>query len=238
LGGYVKKGIVLKMPPKKILIVEDDRAISELISSALKRDGFGINKVESLQLAREALKRDSYTVVILDINLPDGLGLELIGEIREQAPETLIIVVSARSTGKEVDLGLELGADDYLTKPFRISELRLRIGNLIKRSQLSKKVRLRHYEFKNCLLDYTQKSVSYNSKRINLNSKEFNLLYILLVNQNRVVSREFIYNTIWGANDLPDYHRLEATLSNLRKKLRTAGPDFIKTKAKVGYYLE
>lgn len=217
-----------------ILVVDDEGDINEIISSSLLQAGYKPKSVFTLKQATTELKTGLYSLVVLDLSLPDGDGLELLASIVKEHPKLPVIILSAKSKADEVDRGLELGARDYMSKPFRAKELVLRVNNLIKNSAILKK----SYSYKNCNLDYTLKKVFIENKLIKLNNKEFALMHILMVNQGKVVSRGFVYENIWGSIEEVDYHRLETTLSNLRRKLKVAGVDFIRTKPKVGYYLD
>ena len=221
----------------KVLIVEDEEDINEILSDSLKSAGLIVESCFNLSTARKLLKKSEFNLVVLDMNLPDGTGTDLIKELKKAGSETSILVLTANNLPQQVDQALLLGVSDYMIKPFRSAELILRINNILNRAQggLS---RSRVYSFGHCVLDYNKKTVLYNGRELNLNSKEFNLLHVLMVNQGKVVSRDFVYQHLWGSIDEPDFHRLESTLSNLRKKLKSMGRDFIRTKAKVGYYLE
>lgn len=221
----------------KLLVVEDEEDINEILVDSLSSAGFVVEGCSTLSKAKVILSKSEIDLVILDMNLPDGSGFELIKDLKRSKQGLEILVLTANNLPREIDEALLLGVADYMTKPFRTAELTLRVNNILNRGQ-GGIARERVYSFGHCLLNYNKKSATYNGKDLKLNSKELNLLYVLLVNQGKVVSREFVYQHIWGSIDEPDYHRLESTLSNLRRKLRLLGRDFIKTKAKVGYYLE
>ena len=186
-----------------LLVVEDEPDLNEIITETLRRAGFIVKSTFSLKEAKSALIIESFNLVVLDMNLPDGKGRELIIEIQKMNKSTQILVLTSNNHPRDVDETLKMAVSDYMIKPFRGSELTLRINNILNRAQTSLH-RERVYSFGSCLLDYSMKRVQYNNKQLLLNSKEFELLYVLLVNQGRVVSREFVYRHIWGEIDVPD----------------------------------
>jgi hypothetical protein len=215
-------------------VVDDEEDLNEILSSSLLEAGYVPVSAFTLANARAEVKTGLYCLVLLDLTLPDGDGITLLREIRESQPKLPVIVLSARVSEDDIDLGLEIGATDYLGKPFRVKELILRCNNILARS-INDKIT---YSYKSCSLDTKLRKVFINSLEIKLTHKEYQLLSLLLRNQDKLLSRSIIYESIWGVIEEPDYHRLEAIVSNLRKKLKAHGFIYIKTNSKSGYSLE
>ena len=221
------------MVSKRILVVDDEQDINEIITFALLAEGYEVFSAYTLIEAREILSTGIYDLVILDLSLPDGDGLELLKEIRESLRKLPVIVLTARSNPEDIDLGLIEGATDYLSKPFRSKELVLRSRNILGMNLVKSEV----YSYKNCSVNGKTKRAFVDNREVKLTFKEFKLLYILISNQDTLLSRAQIYNQIWGVIDEPDYHRLEAIVSNLRKKMKKYQFTSIKTNTQRGYYL-
>ena len=218
----------------KILVVDDERDINEIITISLREAGFEAVGVYNLKDARVELESGIYSLVILDLNLPDGDGVELLSEIKGRGSKIPVVLLTAKSEYVDIELGLEAGADDYLVKPFRGRELVLRCKNIIDRVGKGKSI----YSYKNLSVNTDMKSVYIGKEIVNLSNKEYKLLLLLVSNMDTLMSRIKIYESIWGVIEEPDYHRLESTISNLRRKLREVGFDGIKTNYMSGYYLE
>ena len=221
------------MISKRILVVDDEQDINEIITFALNAEGYEVFSAYTLIEAREILSTGIYDLVILDLSLPDGDGLELLKEIRESWRKLPVIVLTARSNPADIDLGLIGGATDYLSKPFRSKELVLRSKNILGLNLAKSEI----YSYKNCSINGKTKRVFVDNTEVKLTFKEFKLLYILISNQDTLLSRAQIYNLIWGVIDEPEYHRLEAIVSNLRKKMKKYQFTSIKTNNQRGYYL-
>jgi two-component system KDP operon response regulator KdpE len=222
------------MKSVKVLVVDDEIDINEIISTALEGSGYESNSVFTLSQARKEIKTGTYSLVLLDLTLPDGDGIELLKEIRSTLPKLPVIVLTAKVSPSDIDLGLESGATDYLGKPFRVKELLLRSKNILARNANEKLV----YSYKNCSLDSKQRKFFIGNQEVKLTYKEYQFLLLLIANQDKLQSRASIYDSIWGVIEEPDYHRLEAIVSNLRKKLKQYGFTSIKTNSKSGYTLE
>ena len=215
----------------KILIVEDDASVREPLTAFLKAQGFDVTAVKSLEPAREILKSGGVDLLILDWNLPDGDGPDLAKEISGGKNQLPIIMLTARNEVIDRVLALELGAQDYMSKPFDQRELLARIRvQLRKKSQSgpqSDVLRVGSVE-----LDMTQWKASYQGKKIELTRKEFDLLKMLVENPNRVFTRDELLTQVWGMEDYMSTRTVDTHILNLRNKL---SQDLFETVRGVGY---
>jgi DNA-binding response OmpR family regulator len=219
----------------KILIVEDEKDLSNSITTYMRNENFICEAVMNYEDAIEKLYLYNYDVVIVDITLPDGNGLELIRELKNNRSRAGIIIISARNALNDKINGLELGADDYLTKPFHLSELNARIKSLIRRRSFDGKNEIVVNELK---IDFELLTVHVNDLLLNLTKKEYDLLLYLLMNKNRVISKESIAEHLYGDHiDLVDsFDFLYSHVKNLRKKITDyGGRDYIRTVYGIGY---
>ncbi len=205
----------------KILIVEDEPELRETIARSLAREQFVIETSGDFQSASERLALYSYDCVVLDVMLPDGSGLELLTLLKEQGKSENVVIISARDSLEDKLLGLESGADDYLTKPFHIAELHARIKAVIRRKYAEGKNTL---EIANVILDLNERFVSVNETKVSLNRKEFDILSYFMFNNNRLVTKEALAEHVWGDNiDQSDsFDFIYYQIKNLRKKLNMA----------------
>ena len=219
----------------KLLIVEDNLKLLDAITETLSGAGFLCETAENFTQAHEKIFLYRYDILVVDINLPDGSGLDLINEIRKQDTSTGIIVVSARNSLDNKLEGLELGADDYMTKPFDMAELVARVKSLIRR---------RNFGGSNIVsvggltIDTDRREVISSGQVIDLTKSEYDILMFFISNQNRVLTRESIAEHIWGDNmDLADsFDFIYSHIKNLRKKITSAGStDPIKAVYGIGY---
>ena len=220
----------------KILIVEDEFEINLQLNNFLIGEGFVVESVTTYNSAKEKLLLYEYDCIILDLSLPDGDGLDLISLIKAHNLRTCIIVVSARNSIEDKINGLEVGADDYLAKPFSLSELNARIKSVLRRSRFSGNPEIIFNEFK-ILPESRQFFV--NEVEVILTPKEYDLLYYFLMNKNRVLTKENIIEHLWGdsmsvyANS---FDFIYAHIRNLRQKIAKAGGhDYLKSIYSIGY---
>ncbi len=219
----------------KILIVEDEQQLLESISGYLRKQGFICEEADTWLKAEDKLLLYQYNIVILDITLPDGNGLDLIKLLRNSNPDTGILIVSAKNSLDDKLTGLDLGADDYITKPFHLSELNSRINAIIRRKYFHGNSHIIHNEVE---IDTASKQAIVNNKPLNLTKKEYDLLLYFITNKNRVLTKDAIAEHLWGDNiDLADNFDFVYThIKNLRKKiLQEGGTDYLKTVYGVGY---
>ncbi|NNC70049.1 MAG: response regulator transcription factor [Flavobacteriaceae bacterium] len=219
----------------KILIVEDEIELLESIVSFLKNEDFICEKASTFFDAEDKLASFKYDVVVLDINLPDGSGIDLLKFIKSQNPETGVLIVSARNSLDDKLEGLDLGADDYITKPFHLAELNSRINSLIRRRNFGGSESIVFNEIE---IDPTSKTVKIDDRAIELTKKEYNLLLYFISNKNKVVTKESIAEHLWGDEiEMADsYDFIYTHLGNLRKKMKRFGSkDYVKTMYGLGY---
>lgn len=218
----------------RILVVEDEPAISEPLAEHLERDGFDTEIVETLEDARAAFDRQQPDLILLDVMLPDGDGRDLARDIRKSS-DVPIIVLTAR--GEEIDrvLGLELGADDYVVKPFSARELSARIRAIMRRGRSTE--RRGPIEVGDVVLDPSSRTVTKAGRPIDLAAREFDLLHMLMANAGQVVRRETIMDEVWDPHWFGPTKTLDVHISWLRKKLEDdAGrPRYISTVRGVGF---
>jgi DNA-binding response OmpR family regulator len=219
----------------KILLIEDEIALSQAIEDYLRQEKYICEVVQTFTAAQEKINLYQYDCIVVDINLPDGTGLNIIRELKQIGSETGIIIISAKNSLTDKISGLETGADDYLTKPFHLSELNARIKSIIRRRSFSGQREIRFNEIE---ILPEMMEVRVNEEPIVLTRKEYDLLIYFLSNKDRVLTRESIAEHLWGDNmDLADsYDFLYTHIKNLRKKLIDKGcDDYIKTVYGIGY---
>src|SRR5690554_1065331 len=206
----------------KLLIVEDNTKLLESISETLEAEHFKCELAANFKEAHEKLFIYEYDIALIDINLPDGSGLELIKSLKQSRNTTGIIVVSARNSTMQKIEGLNLGADDYLTKPFDMAELVARVKALLRRRKYGGSEIISRGEI---AIHTESREVFHKNRIIDLTRSEYDILLFFFSNPNRVLTRERIAEHIWGDNmDLADsFDFIYSHIKNLRKKLTTAG---------------
>ena len=217
-----------------VFIVEDDEDINELLVYNLKKEGFKVKSFINSVDALEALKKEKPDIILLDIMLPDIDGLEFCKIVRsdKNTAHIPIIMLTAKSTEIDKIVGLELGADDYITKPFSFRELVARIKAVLRRSQ--KKSSEKIIKIGDLTIDTESFEVNIKNEKLNLTSKEFKLLLLFVKNQNKVFSREEILDKVWK-DDYDVYDRtVDVYVKHLREKLREYRK-CIKTVRGIGY---
>lgn len=218
----------------KILLVEDDKDLANGIVLALQDSNKGIEICYNLSSAREKLKVDAYGLVILDINLPDGCGLDLLNEIK-LSTNIPVILLTAKDMETDIVTGLELGAADYVTKPFSLAVLRARVNTQL-RSQNSKT--LHQFNFEGLSLDFDKLIFKKKDKVLELSKVETKLLRILIDNRGNILERNVLVDCLWtdGA-EYVDENALSVTINRLRNKIEDhpSQPTYIKTIYGVGY---
>lgn len=217
------------------MVVDDEAAISELISEVLTMSGFTVASSTDGLDALNQIRRMKFDLILLDVNLPKVDGFAVLEKVRESAPTQPIIMLSARTDKDDVINGLKLGADDYIRKPFSIEELVLRVENRLKRDE---KVLSDIMCCGPITLDEGRHLVTFNEEVIDLSPTEFNLLFTLLQNQNRVLSKEKLLDLVWGMDFETSTNVVDTYISYLRKKLHVKGFEGIKTVRGVGFKIE
>lgn len=227
------------MAGEKILVVDDETEISDLIALYLSKNGYCVITADTGKAALDLLSEHDPDLIVLDIFLPDIDGLELCQEIRKKS-ETPIIFLSCKSEETDKILGLAVGGDDYITKPFSPGELIARIKAHLRRNRLlniRKDQKSDVLEYPGLIIDFLSHNVIVDNKTLMLSSKEFDILALLAQNPNIVFSLGQIYDSVWGLDNLGDTRTVMVHMSNLRKKIEInpANPKFILTIKGVGY---
>lgn len=225
------------MTNKKVLIVDDEEHIRELIKFNLKKEGYdtevAINGVEALNIIREI----KFDLILLDLMLPEIDGLEVCKEIRRNEETSDIPVMMITAKGEEFDkvLGLELGADDYITKPFSIRELMARVKALLRRSNVKKEENI--IKFGDVVVNFKTREVIKGTQNVELTLKEFELLKLLIKNKGNILTRELLLDKIWGYEYIGETRTVDVHIRHLRKKIESddKNPQYIQTIRGVGY---
>lgn len=217
---------------EQLLIIEDDKGLNQGLCKALKADNRQIFSCQDLKTAREQLLCGSVSLILLDINLPDGSGLDLLREIKEKTPDVPVILLTANDTDMDIVDGLERGADDYITKPFSLSVLRARVNTQLRKIITIPKntpIYIDHFCF-----DFGNMTFCVGDAKIELSKTEQKLLYLLVENRGLVMSRGNLVDRIWtdGA-EYVDENALSVTIKRLRDKL--GAQEYIKTVYGIGY---
>jgi DNA-binding response OmpR family regulator len=219
----------------KILIVEDQERLGNFLEQGLKECAYTVTWTRTCADARDALADSPYDVILLDLGLPDGDGIDLLRQWRSAGFNEPVLVLSARDTVADRIKGLDIGADDYLPKPFSFEELLARVRSLVRRQSSVKQVVLEHRGIRVDLLSHT---VQVNGDPIDLTSREYALLEIFMQNPGRILTRTLISEKIWASHYDVDTNLLDVYMSRLRSKLETVpGKPLFKTVRGVGYQL-
>lgn len=223
---------------KKALIIEDDLSLQKMLCEFITNSGFHCTCTTSIAGSKALFEKKFFHIILLDLGLPDGDGLDCISTIKSIWDETGVIIISAREKLEDKVDGLNLGADDYLVKPFHLSELNARINALMRRHSHSEKSII---QFENIELDTTHSSVKISNNPVEFSKKEYNLLLYFIENKNRVLTKESLFEHVWGENsvfmDNSDF--IYTHINRLRKKIKNhTGENYIKTVHGFGYKLE
>jgi|SRR5690606_27194723 DNA-binding response OmpR family regulator len=223
----------------KILLIEDDKILNDNIAQALQAEGYTVFALFDGTLMERKTKKEKFDCVILDVNLPGINGFELCKQLRTYDLVTPVIMLTAFSELEDKINGFNAGADDYLSKPFFMRELILRVRNLIKRSTQSGQTSTQqNLYFDDIVLNTAQKKVFRNQIEIELTPREFNILYHLMQKPHEVISKKELVSLIWGQAVDFNTNTIEVYINFLRNKLdKPFGKNTIKTKIGYGYYL-
>ncbi|MGB5941311.1 MAG: response regulator transcription factor [Leeuwenhoekiella sp.] len=218
----------------KCLIAEDEKELQQAISAYLKQDGNVCETASDYVEASEKLDLYEYDIVILDVNLVTGNGLHLLKQIKKQNKRCGVIIISANTSLNDKLNGLDLGADDYITKPFHLAELNSRIKAVLRRGQFGGEDSITFHEIR---LNTLSRSAYVDEKLITLTRKEYELLLFFITNQGRVLSKSIIAEHLWGDDSdlLDNFDFIYVHINNLRKKLTKAGAKYIQTAYGSGY---
>ncbi|MGG5508289.1 MULTISPECIES: response regulator transcription factor [unclassified Myroides] len=204
----------------KILVIEDEKELRAIMQESLTKEHYVVEVAENYRQGIDKLIGYDYDCILLDIMLPDGNGIELLREIKRMEKEDSVIIISAKDSIDDKVLGLELGADDYLTKPFHLSELLARIKSVLRRKNQQG---FQSIKWNNVEVFIDERTVLVDGSPVTLNHKEFELLYYFVVNANRLVTKSSLVEQIWGDNmdEADSYDFVYSQVKNLRKKLKT-----------------
>ena len=226
---------------KLILIVEDDMMLSAGLIRALQEEGRKIERCGNIRDARHLITQKQPDLMILDINLPDGSGYDFLTELRKEEFFP-IILLTANDMETDIVTGLEAGADDYITKPFNILEVKARVKAIMRRTRKDseEKEKTKTIESGDLRLDCESRRVFISGREINLTAKEFDVLELLVSNPNKVYSRENLLNIVWGYEYPGDVRTVDVHIRRLREKIEAnpSEPKYVHTKWGVGYYFQ
>ncbi|MEG1589794.1 response regulator transcription factor [Chryseobacterium sp.] len=219
----------------KILIIEDEKELAQSIAEYLSEENYLCSFATNFREAIDKIENHEYDCIILDIMLPDGNGLEILKELKKQNKQDGVIIVSAKNAVDDRVNGLQLGADDYLTKPFHLSELMARVFSIIRRKQFENSNIIQQNELQ---IDLLSKTITVNREVVVLTKKEFDLLIYFVGNKNKVISKSTLAEHLSGdfADMLDNHDFVYAHVKNLKKKLYDAGCEhYLKTVYGTGY---
>jgi two-component system alkaline phosphatase synthesis response regulator PhoP len=222
---------------KKILVIEDEKDIQELLQLYLKREGYDVQIAKEGETGLRKACKERYDLVLLDLLLPQMDGLEICRNLRSR-PETShipIIMITAKAEESDRIVGLEMGADDYITKPFSPREVLARVKAIFRRLEKPKAKEVRQ-EYGGIALDHSRHEVTYKGKSHSLTSKEFKLLEFFLGNKGRVLSRDILLNEIWGYDYFGTTRTVDVHVAHLRHKFRVLNKSLVSIKG-LGYKL-
>lgn len=225
---------------KKVLVVDDEKLIVKGLRFSLEQDDMEVDTAYDGEEAINKARGKEYDIILLDIMLPKYTGLEVCQMIREFS-DVPIIMITAKGEDMDKILGLEYGADDYITKPFNILEVKARIKAILRRNSKNDSARSAKenvIEKKGLRLELDSRRVFIDGKEASLTAKEFDLVLLLISNPNKVYSRDELLKTIWGASYPGDARTVDVHVRRLREKIESqpADPKYIHTKWGVGYY--
>lgn len=206
----------------KILIIEDEKGLREVMSQSLEKERFVVETASDYLTAIQKINDYDYDCVLLDIMLPGGNGLSILEELKKLRKRESVIIVSAKDSIEDKVTGLDLGADDYLAKPFHLAELHARVKSVIRRKQNDGNIRI---DIGNLTVYPDNHTVFIDNNELKLNRKEFDLLYYFVANPDRLINKTTLAESVWGDNidqaDSLDF--IYSQVKNLRKKMKQAG---------------
>jgi two-component system, OmpR family, copper resistance phosphate regulon response regulator CusR len=218
-----------------ILVVEDEQRLADVLKKQLEDSGFSVDTAGDGYIGKQLAEKNKYSLIILDVNLPLLNGYELCKEIRKSNNKIPIIMLTAFGTSDNKIAGFEVGADDYIVKPFDFRELLARVNVFLRRSEikeLTKKMIIANLE-----MDFNTKTVKRGGEKIDLTAKEYLLLEMFMKNKEKLLSREFIIEQVWGIDFDPSTNIIDVYVNYLRKKIdKDFDPKLIHTKFGFGFY--
>lgn len=219
----------------KILLIEDEPELRRTVKQFLHSEGYLVESAADFRKASEKAGDYDYDCVLVDISLPGGNGLDIVRELKKNHSQAGIIIISAKDSIDDKVLGLELGADDYLAKPFHLTELNARIKSVVRRRQFSGENQV---TFEEITISPEKQQAQINGKTLDLTKKEFDLLVYFIANKNRVITKSSLAEHLWGddISTADSFDFIYSHIKNLRKKITDAGGrDYIRTVYGTGY---
>ena len=206
----------------KILVIEDEPDLRDVIVKSLQKEMFLVETADDLPSASDKISTYDYDCILLDIMLPGGSGLTILDDLGKMKKQDSVIIISAKNSVEDKVKGLNLGADDYLAKPFHLAELTARVKSVIRRKRLDGQLII---EIQNIRINIDDRTVTVNGSPVGLNRKEFDILSYFVSNKNRLVNKTALAEQIWGDNidQADDFEFIYSQIKNLRKKLKDTG---------------
>lgn len=223
---------------KKILIVEDDPAILMGLKATLEEENYEIYSAEDGQIGYDMVMSQEYDLITLDIMLPNKNGLDILRDIRKNGKNTPVLMLTSKKEEIDKVLGFEIGADDYVTKPFSLIELKMRIKAILRRSGAPpKELQSDSYTFRNITLEYKKCDAFRDGQPLGLSAKEFNILKYFAEKEGEVISRNQMLDDIWGYDNFPSTRTVDNYILSIRKKIEKdpANPGHLITIHTIGY---
>lgn len=218
----------------RILVVEDDRLLNNTLCYNLSAAGYEVDAALTKSVAERFCRKQEYDLIVLDINLPDGNGFDFCRDIKESRPDTAVIFLTANDMESDMLKGYELGADDYVTKPFPISVFQKKVAALL--SRMKKMAGGDCYNDGNLLIDFAEMTATRDGESISFTPMEYRLLKILIKNPRTVLTRQILLEKLWDIDgNFVDEHALTSTISRIRSKIEKPDHAYIKTVYGMGY---
>ena len=218
----------------RILVVEDDRLLNNTLCYNLNTAGYTVDSALTKSVASSFLTKQDYDLIVLDVNLPDGNGFDFCREVKERRPDTAIIFLTANDMESDMLKGFELGADDYVTKPFPISVFQKKVSALL--SRITKQSGGDFYDDGNLLINFSELTAALSGQAVTFTPLEYRLLKVLTSNSKQVLTRGQLLEKLWDAEEnYVDEHALTSAISRIRGKIEVNGYQYIKTVYGMGY---
>lgn len=219
---------------ERILIIEDDKVIMRFVNLALSTNDYEVVEATSGLQGINAFINNKISVILLDLGLPDIDGIKVLNQIRADDKNIPVIIVSARDREEDKVKALDLGADDYLTKPFGVSELLARIRAVLRRKNpIINESNI--FTYKDLVIDQNKRRVFLKGSEIHFTPLEYSLLILLITNQGSVLTHKYLQEKVWGYDSLDDYKTLRVFMASIRRKLDNSNNNFIGTEIGIGY---
>jgi two-component system, OmpR family, alkaline phosphatase synthesis response regulator PhoP len=222
---------------KRILLIEDEPGLVLTLSDRLSKEGFAVEAARDGDSGLQRATTESFDLIILDVMLPRKNGLDVCRDLRQQGTRTPVIMLTARSQVVDKVVGLKLGADDYLTKPFEMIELLARIEALLRRAPIASPVATDVYQFGAVRVDFRKAEVTRDGQPVELSAREFQLLRYFIEHREAAITRDALLNEVWGYNAMPSTRTIDVHVAWLRQKLEAnpRHPRYILTVHGLGY---